>query len=211
MAFNTFNVCINNRETLLVIKREQFEEKNGTYNFNFRSNGQTFSLQIRFGKLTSWKRIAFFIFFMWVAPTGVYPLYPTVHVNEGDDCAKLTWLIFDSNVSNTTQSLNFRGDNLLTKNISSIVYGISVFKGNECISKVDGISVFKGNECISTESGESTEVWNVFINKPNSSLGGDYILVVNNSKGQSHSATVELIGMIYKLWYRLFEIVIMFL
>ena len=53
MAFNTFNVCINNRETLLVIKREQFEEKYGTYNFNFRSNGQTFSLQIRFGKLTS--------------------------------------------------------------------------------------------------------------------------------------------------------------
>ena len=193
MAFNTFNVCINNRETLLVIKREQFEEKNGTYNFNFRSNGQTFSLQIRFGKLTSWKRIAFFIFFMWVAPTGVYPLYPTVHVNEGDDYAKLTWLIFDSNVPITIRS--FQGGTLLTDGISS---------------EVDGITVAEGNDCISTVTGESTTVWNVFIDKPNSSTEGDYILVVINSEGQS-SATVQLIGMIYELWeYRLFEIAIIF-
>ena len=63
---------------------------------------------------------------------------------------------------------------------------------------MDGITVAEGNECISTESGESTKVWNVFIDNPNSSAEGDYILVVNNSIGQS-SATVQLIGMIYEL------------
>ena len=62
---------------------------------------------------------------------------------------------------------------------------------------MDGITVAEGNDCISTVTGESTTVWNVFIDKPNSSAEGDYILVVNNSDriGQS-SATVHLIGMI---------------
>ena len=50
VAFSSSNICVNSRG--LVIKREQFEKKNGTYNFDFISNERTFSLQIRFGKLT---------------------------------------------------------------------------------------------------------------------------------------------------------------
>ena len=87
--------------------------------------------------------------------------------------------MFDSNVPITIKL--FRGSTLLT------------------VNEVDGgISLVEGDECISTVTGESTTVWNVFINKPNSSAEGDYILVVINSEGQS-SATVQLIGMIYEL------------
>ena len=49
-TFNSSNVC--NDEGILVIKREQFSGKNGTYNFKFVSNNTNvkYSLQIRFGR-----------------------------------------------------------------------------------------------------------------------------------------------------------------
>ena len=51
MEFNSSIVCVSNGA--LVIKREQFENQNGTYNFNFISSELESSLQIMFGKSTS--------------------------------------------------------------------------------------------------------------------------------------------------------------
>ena len=48
MAFNSSIVCVTNGT--LVIKREQFENQNGTYNFKFVSSELESSLQIIFGK-----------------------------------------------------------------------------------------------------------------------------------------------------------------
>ena len=51
MEFNSSIVCVTNGT--LVIKREQFEKQNGTYNFSFISSELESSLQIMFGKSTS--------------------------------------------------------------------------------------------------------------------------------------------------------------
>ena len=48
MAFNSSIVCVTNGT--LVIKREQFENQNGTYNFKFVSSELESSLQIIYGK-----------------------------------------------------------------------------------------------------------------------------------------------------------------
>ena len=50
MAFNSSIVCVTNGT--LVIKREQFENQNGTYSFKFVSSELESSLQIIFGKST---------------------------------------------------------------------------------------------------------------------------------------------------------------